>query len=184
MKFRFLKNIIRIIAVFAALFLIMNDGKKEVISNEFPQLDAGPIKTNQVFTKTAFLPNEYTESVTDTILASGFHVTIRYKSLMQQSIIKKDLIINGGSETYYRKFSSSISVIKDNNQLAYVELPLETANKSRILQYVWLNQIASSKKKMVFQYAMYDPIADRYTDHQIHIDLEGKLTYIDLKNNV
>ncbi|NER18850.1 hypothetical protein [Spongiivirga citrea] len=184
MKIRFFKNIAAITIVLIGLFFIMNDGKKEVIANEHKQLDADPIKLNQAFKKVRFLPKEYTESVTDTTLANGYHITIKYKSLMDRSIVKKDLIINGGNETYYRKFTSSIKVLKDDDQLVHFELPIVKTNRSKILQYVWLDELASSEEKLVIQYAMYDPIADRYTDHQIYIDLEGKLTYIDLKNNV
>lgn len=181
---RFFKNIVVITIVLVGLLFIINDGKKEVIANEHKQLDAGPIKADQAFKKVRFLPKEYTESITDTTLASGYHITIKYKSLMDQSIVKKDLIINGGNETYYRKFASSIKVLKDDDQLVHFELPIVKTNGSKILQYVWLDELASSEKNLVIQYAIYDPIADRYTDHQIHVDLEGTLTYIDLKNNV
>lgn len=184
MRIRFLKNIATIAAVLVGLFFIMNDGKKEVIAKEYEHLDAGPIKAEQVFKKVRFLPKDYLERVTDTTLANGYQVTIKYQSIMTQSLIRKDLIINGGMETYYRKFIATINIQQNNAPLIHLELPFGRFNNSKILQYVWLDQLASTDKNLVINYALYDPIENQYTDHQIHVDKQGKLTYIDISNNV
>jgi len=184
MKLRFFKNISIITTVFICLFFIMNDGKKEVISKKYKQLDAREIKAEHLFKKVHFLPKEYTEIVTDTTLASGYHVTIKYASLMTKSVVKKDLLINGGQETYYRKFASNITILKNNSLFFEIELPFKKLNSNEILQYVWLDEMESTDEKLIIKYAMYDPSTDEFKDYQLHIDEQGKSTHIDLRNNV
>lgn len=80
---------------------------------------------------TEYIPREYTEVVTDTILSNGYKVKVKTYSDMETSIPKRFTKESISHHILYREFVSEVSVFKDD-QLVFNE----TINDSFLKKYI------------------------------------------------
>ena len=106
-----------------------------------------------------YLPETYSEIITDTILSNGFNVKIKTYTDMEHSYLSEFTKDTIQYKNYYRDIKTSVNISKGNqvitSKLITKDLFIDYDNsyskslKNEIIQEVWLNQYASIKNNSV-----------------------------------
>lgn len=135
------------------------------------------LKENNLFEyfseKLSFYP-EYPVSInTDTILSNGFQIKLNYQVLENDTVIQsKKNKQNTTHRYYYKNTESQLHVLKNNQSITHT-----TINKAlfrnfetqefwarAIMQYVWLNQEASTTHSIQLNTTFHIPNTEIYKD--------------------
>lgn len=173
------KNTFAIFLIVSIIILLSCSGKNG--SHDFDghgQIDAHEINLSKTFKKLTYHPKEYVATETDTLMNNGFRVKIKYYSLMDHSIRKTNrLAINQESTVFYRQFQSDIMVYKDE-QLIFQTTMNDKGSahfEKDILQFVYLDELVSSKDQVVIKYAYHDITNNQFSDHRLYIKENGTI---------
>lgn len=143
----------------------------------------GSKMTNAFFELNTYIPQHYTQTVTDTILSSNLRVNIKYYSLFIQEVLlentnSKNQII----KEHYRQFESQISVFKKDKILFTNVIKAsdfhETDNltfwDNAILQFVWLDDFNSSEEKIAIYCSFLEPKSKAYKSYKVYFNASGE----------
>ncbi|MFL0352451.1 hypothetical protein [Xanthomarina sp. GH4-25] len=108
--------------LFSSLFLILFillascDGRDRVFKSNTEVLLENKL-LDSFSENITYIPESYTEVVTDTILSNGFHIKMKTYSNMEQSVLNtfnRDTI---NHKEYYREFVSEVIITKDSKEI-------------------------------------------------------------------
>jgi hypothetical protein len=134
-----------------------------------------------------YIPETYSETITDTILSNGFKVKIKTFTDMNQNVVnefKQDSIT---FKQLYREFNAQIRIHKDNKEVINFLVnknfivqndPSYNLNKELydeiIIQNVWLSEYNSTlKDKVILVVDLCKPETDNCLTFEIDIDKNG-----------
>ncbi len=131
-----------------------------------------------------FIPDTYTQVVTDTILSNGFRIKIETYSDMKESILNtvtSDAIIH---KKYYREFKSNVVVYKDDKEILSKQIDkpffaknfetLNTASDNLVLSSVFVDQeIQTNNDETKIDVNYYHPINNYYLNFRIIVNETG-----------
>ena len=129
-----------------------------------------------------FSPEHNVEIVNDTILKNGFHIKMKYYSVKNNSIIKiKKTENDTTTKILYKNFIAKLKVSK-NGKVIYdsvIDKSLFSTHensmflKNSIMQYIWVDYEASTKKELYLNTSFNIPETENYKDFVIKIDEDG-----------
>ncbi len=112
--------------------------------------DIQKFKKDTVIENVSYYPEDYTETVNDTILSNGYNIKVKFFSDMQQSITKAYTKDDIKIKNIYREFNSEISVSFKSktifNQLIDKEFLIQNVDisyqnlKNFRLENMWVDQ--------------------------------------------
>lgn len=121
-----------------------------------------------------YIPKEYTEVVTDTILSNGFRIKIKYYTDMNNSILEEKTIDSIKHKNYYRDGIATIIVTKNSTELlnktftkssfAQLENEIDTLQ----MGLIYINQQESLKENKA---SIYFPFCTIDTSHCLFYEL-------------
>jgi len=131
----------------------------------------------------SYVPETYTEIVTDTILNSGFHVKLKTFTVMDKHVIhafKQDTVVY---KKYYREFVTDVIVSKNSKEIFNERIDKQFIHKlnnnlhlNNAIINVMVNQSSSVENHGLVLSAMIKDIQNEtITFCDIFIDLEGNL---------
>lgn len=131
----------------------------------------------------SYVPETYTEIVTDTILNSGFHVKLKTFTVMDKHVIhafKQDTVVY---KKYYREFVTDVIVSKNSKEIFNERIDKQFIHKlnnnlhlNNAIINVMVNQSSSIENHGLILSAMIQDIQNEtITFCDIFIDLEGNL---------
>lgn len=131
----------------------------------------------------SYVPETYTEIVTDTILNSGFHVKLKTFTVMDKHVIhafKQDTVVY---KKYYREFVTDVIVSKNSKEIFNERIDKQFIHKlnnnlhlKNAIINVMVNQSSSIENHGLILSAMIQDIQNEtITFCDIFIDLEGNL---------
>ena len=106
-----MKKLIFLLALIGVVS-ISCDGRDRVYKTDFNVLKAKSISEN-----ITYIPEGYTEVVTDTMLSNGFRIKMKTYTDMEQSVLnefKQDTI---NYKQYYREFVSEVTITKNSKEI-------------------------------------------------------------------
>ena len=148
--------------------------------------------TGSFFEQVQYIPQDFTEVVTDTILSNGYHIKLKVYSDMNTSVLKefkKDTITY---KRYFRAFKGEIIITLNNEEIINKTLEkIQFSNntdadfwKDAVLGNVSLNYERSNDDE-VFLNAFYRiPETNHYKDFNIVIASNGKIRIEELSAHV
>ncbi|MFI0428889.1 hypothetical protein [Mariniflexile sp. HMF6888] len=134
-----------------------------------------------------YIPETYSETVTDTILSNGFKVKVKTFTDMKHSVLnifKQDTIVY---KHYYRELASQVTINKDGNEIlkllvdknfiiehdAAFEFNKEFYNESAFYS-IWFSELNSTiYDHVVFIVSICKPESDDCLMFEITIDMKG-----------
>ena len=136
-----------IIAILIIFCSTSCDGRDRAMKSNAENLRDSKL-SNVFFERITYIPEQYTETITDTILSSELRVNIKYYSLLNKAVIFEHTILNQIVREHYRQFESQITVFKKDkllfstilNTSDFIETDNSTFWNNAILQFVWLNE--------------------------------------------
>lgn len=168
-----------LIAVLLIMCFVSCDGKHRALETHNKKLDHSNL-SDSFFEQDVFVPERYTESVTDTILKSGLKIRVKYYAIMDNTIAIKNNY-NSSIKTYYREFESQIHVFK-NNKLHFADI-LNKSDfadqnsefwKNAILQYVWLDDLESTENHIQINCSFLVPTTNAFRSYKVYFNSFGK----------
>lgn len=131
-----------------------------------------------------FIPKEYTEIKTDTLLSNGFEIKIDYHSLENDFVIKtskksKDTSIR----KHFKNFEANLYVLKSNIPIAKntinKNLFYNDTNKAfldnAIMQYVWIDFSSVTENSIQLNTSFRIPETEKFKDFVITVYGDGKI---------
>lgn len=125
-------------------------------------------------------PENYTEIVTDTLIADAFNVHIKNYSVMDKNILTKTQQVSNQKTIYYHRiFESEIAVATPQKTVFSTLISTEDFKTNHpfwdraILQHVWVNQEASTTTNVAIDIAFEDPKTKAYKLYQMSVDAFG-----------
>ncbi|MFT5215608.1 MAG: hypothetical protein ACI83H_000724 [Glaciecola sp.] len=144
------------------------------------------------FEQVQYLPQDFTEVVTDTILSNGYHIKLKVYSDMNTSVLKefkKDTITY---KRYFRAFKGEVIITLNNEEIINKTLEkIQFSNntdadfwKDAVLGNISLNYERSTDDE-IFLNAFYRiPETNHYKDFNIVIASNGKIRIEELSAHV
>jgi hypothetical protein len=136
--------------------------------------------------KITYIPENYLETTTDTILSNGFQVKIKSYTDMNSSVLKEYSQDNLQYKKYYRDIKTSISIVKNNQEITSTTITKELfndynksskTNRNKIIQGVWLNQYSSTiYNKVILNVQLYEPETKHHEHYTLEFDEQGTLS--------
>ncbi len=171
---------------FFLLFLIICftscDGRDRVYKTNTENLEESKLSVS-FFNHNIYIPQNYIETVTDTILSSNLRVKIKYYSLSDKNISIKSIDSNNKKITkHYHQFESQITVFKRDKLLFATVLnisdfiktdDLDFWNKA-ILQFVWLDEFKSNDELIQINCSFLVPNTKAYKSYKIYFNAVGE----------
>ncbi len=134
------------------------------------------------FESITYIPKQYIETITDTILSSGLRVNIKYYSLLNKTVtfehtVNKNQIV----KECYRQFESQITVFKKDkllfteilNTSDFIEIDNPTFWNNTILQFVWLDELESNEEQVQIYCSFLVPNTKAYKFYKIYYNTIG-----------
>ena len=132
-----------------------------------------------------YIPRNYTQVETDTILSNGFRIKIETYSDMDQGVLNTvttDAIVH---KKYYREFKSNIIVYKDDKKILSTQIDkslfsnkfnnLYPSMENLVLSSVRVDQgIQDKKDETKIDINYYNPITDYYFNFKIIVNDSGE----------
>ncbi len=177
-----MKNILLLILV--CVGVVSCDGRKshseslQEAVEEFRD-SVGPIEIIK------YIPEDYAENVTDTILSNGFRVKIKTFTDMEHSYLnefKTDTVTN---KHYYRNYIADIVVLKDEKKVLVVTIDndfimkndpsMDVSFKNEMTMHgIWIDQSKSDNhNNVVLDFSFCQPETDFCYDYQMIIEANG-----------
>lgn len=179
-----MKNIL-IVLILVCVGFVSCDGRKSQSESLKESIEkfkdsVGPIEIIK------YIPKDYAENVTDTILSNGFRIKIKTFTDMEHGIVDsisiKDSIT---SKTIRRDFLSEVTVFKNDRQIFSKTIDKSTFEKQyelikgqlkeMILSSVWVNQVHDNDKDIVqieFDFCLPENLEKEYSSRcYIHFRL-------------
>jgi len=168
-----------LIAVLLILCFVSCDGKHRALETHNKKLNRSNL-SESFFEQNVFVPERYTESVTDTILKSGIKVRVKYYAVMENTIAIKNNN-NSSIKTYYREFESQIHVFKNNklhfadilNKSDFAEHQNSEFWENAILQYVWLDDLESTENRIQINCSFLVPTTNAFRSYKVYFNNLG-----------
>ncbi|RYH71869.1 hypothetical protein EVU94_14420 [Flavobacteriaceae bacterium 144Ye] len=149
----------------------------------------GPIENIKYF------PEEYAETVTDTILSNGYRVKLKTYTDMENSVLnefKVDTIVH---KHYYREFIASIYIEKEGVEISNLNIDKDFIIKNdessdfyksfyedALLYSVWLSEYNSTiSDKIIFIISLCKPESDDCIMYETIIHYDGKVELNELE---
>ncbi|MFH6769406.1 hypothetical protein V8G56_11705 [Gaetbulibacter aquiaggeris] len=140
-----------------------------------------------------YIPESYLETSTDTILSNGYEIKIKSYTDMNNSLLNTYTKNNIQHKNYYRNINSSITIIKNNQEilsklinkeaLITCDKSLEKMIQNKILQGVWINEYASIiNNKVIINVLFVEPGTNKNINYSLEFDAQGKLFITDKLN--
>ncbi|MFB9053750.1 hypothetical protein ACFFVB_11750 [Formosa undariae] len=132
-----------------------------------------------------YMPESPSETITDTILHTGYKVYIKTYSDMNSNVIKAALIDNINIKTFYRNALADVSVKRNDKTIfnqtiskAFITENIETtpeALQSYILKSIWIDDNHISSKESVIFNILFNKAEDttKYKSFLLTISKEG-----------
>lgn len=139
--------------------------------------------SNAFFERITYIPERYTETITDTILSSGLRVNIKYYSLLNKTVtFGPTTTQNQIVKEHYRQFESQITVFKKDkilfsktlNTSDFIETDNSTFWSNAILQFVWLDEFASNEEQIQIYCSFLVPNTKAYKSYKVYFNLIGE----------
>ena len=138
--------------------------------------------------------NNVIEIISDTILSSGFHVKIQYKSIDNNTVlsIKKKYNNNTITKAHFNNFKANLEVIKNGkiinksviDKVIFKDFGTKNYWKQAIMQYVWINYEASNSNELFLNTSFNIPNTETYKDFSLRINKHGKIKIKELNPSV
>lgn len=185
-----MKKVFILISIISAFFLGSCDNRK---SKTDRIKDAVKVfnKKNRLLNTTAYYPDNYTETKTDSIISKTFHVAISNYSLMTDDIVIKK-IAKGKQQntTVHRVFESSIIVSVHHEIIYDKHISAKTFNyyepsefwDNATLEHVWVHQEHSNAENLSLRVSFINPKNNMFKLYEIRIDRFGNEQLQVLKN--
>jgi len=156
------------------------DGKASTFENHvesFKEKNTYKPKVNAI----KWIPENYIEIKTDTILSNGFQIKLIYNSVDEDSILKTDN--TNSNQVYYKNFEAKLYVSKNGvlvnqyriNKNLFQSFENQSYWKKAIMQSIWIDYEASTAISLVFNTAFYNLDTKMYKDYILKIDASGGL---------
>ena len=123
-------------------------------------------------------PNEYTEVVTDSIIANTFKVHIKNFSSPSETI---EMISSEKKLTYHRVFESEIAISIPGKDVLATRISAENFKSFKddsfwdnaTLQHVWVNQELSTETDLKLDISFIDPQDKSYKLYRMSVNIDG-----------
>lgn len=133
-----------------------------------------------------YIPENYQETTTDTIMSNGFYVKIRSYTNMNNSTLITYAKNNLHYKNFHRNINSLVSIYKNNHKTASTlvtkqlfidyDKSFKTLLINKVIQGVWLNQYASIiNNKVILNVHLYEPETKIGTNFVLGFDDEGNI---------
>lgn len=176
-----MKTVFFVIAVISIGFLSCDGRKSKSVSlmesiEEFNQ--------NQSNLETVgYYPKEYTEVVTDTLIADKFKIRIKNYSLENEAVLFTSVEnIKPNKIAYHRVFESEIVVSTSTKTIfsglisaaLFKESSKDLFWNNVTLQHAWVNQELSTSDQVKVDVSFFNPEDNSYKLYRMSIDIEGQ----------
>ena len=165
----------------SALALTSCDGRQRKYKT-----NAEVLKENKLlksFTeKIKFVPETYTEIITDTILSNGFEVKITYHSLESDFVLETIKSKNDSrTRIHHKNFEAQLQVFKNNtiinksliSKKLFYEFESAAFWANAIMQFLWIDYDASYKNMLYLNTSFCIPNTDECKDFTLKINEQG-----------
>ncbi|MEO8933700.1 MAG: hypothetical protein ABI295_05285 [Xanthomarina sp.] len=105
-----------LLLVFIGITSVSCDGRDRTYKTNYETLKQGKL-LNSFSEKISYIPETYTEIISDTILSNGFRIKMKTYSNMEQSVLnefKQDALKH---KVYYREFVSEVIITKNSIEI-------------------------------------------------------------------
>ncbi|GGG49849.1 hypothetical protein [Bizionia arctica] len=170
-----------LLLVFIGIVSVSCDGRDRVYNN-----NSAVLKENKLLDSFSesitYIPETYTEVVTDTILSNGFHIKMKTYSSMEKSVLnefKQDTI---NHKEYYREFISEVIITKNSIEIfnkkvdkQFFETIKNDLQLNNSIVKIMVDESSSIEKDRIVLSAMIQKTnSNKVTFCDIVIDSEGK----------
>lgn len=189
-----MKNIFSfLILVLSAVVLACTDGQER--THKSPQEILQENKLLDSFSENIkYIPEKYTETITDTTLSNGFRVKISYFTDMNNSILKETKKDTIHLKEYYRERKTKIIVYKNSKELFNKTFDKTSIFKSYNLQFeeikdyqlnsVFINQYKSIQNNSISITVSFCTIdTNKCLFYKLSINNKGVSTFNLVENN-
>lgn len=137
-----------------------------------------------------YIPESYSEIITDTILSNGFQVKIKSYTDMANNYLNEFTKDSINYKNYYRNINNSISILKNNKEIVSKSITkdvLISYNSSfkndlnnKVIQGIWLNEYESLvSDKVILNVLFQKPGTKDYKFYLISFNKNGNFEIID-----
>jgi PBP1b-binding outer membrane lipoprotein LpoB len=141
------------ISILLILFFTSCDGRNRATHSNKENVENSKL-SDSFLVQTKYIPQVYSEVISDTILSNGFRVKLKFYSDMESSYLNEFQIDSITYKHYYRNFNAEIKVFKNekeiySNTISHHILENMLKNTSEyfntyILTDFWIEQFASN----------------------------------------
>ena len=175
-----MKNFLIVIILFCAV-LSSCDGRKspsEALKSSIAEFN----KKQLILEVITYYPKEYTEVVTDTIIANDVKIHIKNYSLNDDGILMASSNTSNKIKKQHRVFTSEIVISTPTKELFSTEISAEQFKSlysdvfwnNATLQHVWVNQELSTSDDIKLDMSFINPKDNSYKLYRMSIDGNGK----------
>lgn len=133
-----------------------------------------------------YIPEQYLEIKTDTIMSNEFNVKIKSYTDMTKNTLKDYTKSNIHYKNYYRDINTVVSISKNNRDITSTlvtkqlfidyDESFNTLLKNKVIQGVWLNQYATIiNNKVILNVQLYEPETNNRTNFVLGFDDDGNI---------
>lgn len=132
--------------------------------------------------KTEYIPEKYTETITDTILSNGFKIKIKKHLDMNNAVLKKYKVDSVIHKQFYREFIfdvniefNSIALFNNTIDKKYLLDRIKVNRNNTIIKDIFIDPkcVLSPKSELYLVIIIYDIITKENTLHQFIINNKG-----------
>ncbi|HEX9826366.1 MAG TPA: hypothetical protein VGA80_07180 [Flavobacteriaceae bacterium] len=174
-----MKYLLILLMVFTTFFMACDGrtSKSESLKNAISEFNGNYHIQNNFVT---YIPKEYTEIITDTIIENKVNIHIKNYTLMDENVINS-FDDNIHKLEYQRSFGSEIVVYNLSGVWFKTHLNASTFPENNhnsfwnnaTLQHAWVNQEDSSGDNVSILVSFVNPTTKSYRLYQLHIDKTG-----------
>lgn len=142
--------------------------------------------------KAKFIPEQYTEITTDTILSNGINIKIQYHSVADKYILGVSQPSHDTTKIYYQNFEAQLKVSKDNTIILNKTIDKSYFFKQEdasfwnaaVMQFVWIDYSATTKNSVQLNTAFCIPDTDICKDFTLTIHENGTIKIREINHSI
>jgi hypothetical protein len=183
-----MKTLLSTLFLISLFFLASCDGRDRVYKTNTDILKENKL-LDSFSESITYIPETYTEIVTDTILSNGFHIKMKTYSNMEHSVLNEFEQNTITHKEFYREFVSEVIITKNSKEIFNKTIDKHFFDKIKndlqldnTIIKLMVDESSSFKKNSIILSAMFQKIDSkkvRFCD--IIIDSEGKFELKEIK---
>lgn len=133
-----------------------------------------------------YIPERYSETITDTIMSNGFNVKIKSYTDMDESVLKDFSKNDIHYKNYHRNIKALVSIEKSNRNIVSTlitkqlfleyDSTLNSVLKNKEIRGVWLDEYASIvQNKIILNVQLREPETNNQINFMLGFDDEGNI---------